>query len=493
MIIHSVATRDELRSSPIAPPAMAYCREDGNYYLKFAYVKDFVDTPYYSGIGNGWHNMDVSSPEFDRPIHVIHTQWLNGWNLDYYPDYINTLATARGMGELEGIFGHHYGSEDNTEIENLNPGDFIFRTQNLYGTIAKSHGNSDRIIHVDGLEIEIPDKVFSSRNIPLQEDAFGAYGSCAKLIINNKEYWILEHYPNSRTEDPHPDGGYPCEFDEENQTVNCKNLGDEYSDHPAYDDSRFNSIWKPLGQPTTKVFINQKLDQTIEEGTEFKIEVREWYIVSCEILDLCEGHKQQTWDYLSIAGADAPARFTRKIHSIKSESDLLRLYLSKKCIPGDLAYNELDQTWYQILSPFFGVLEGEYSKDYTGTISISGLPNIFQGNCYIIIEDEEYSLKAQDDEHFEFDEPLKKDHSDKSEVMVIYLPFADLTRILPINDTNHFNELAQYFTFHNLFLCNLTNSSQAYKQRLPKFSGEYDIEWEDWSRNLYPAELLYED
>lgn len=79
--------REELPD--LQPPAIAYVKEDGNYYLKYFINSAFQNTPYYSEHGNGWHPLDISSPRFDRPIHIINTRWVivNGMtqDLEYLP------------------------------------------------------------------------------------------------------------------------------------------------------------------------------------------------------------------------------------------------------------------------------------------------------------------------------------------------------------------------------------------------------------------------
>jgi hypothetical protein len=85
----------------VNPPAIAYVREDGNYYLKYYTDPAFEGTPYYSKHGNGWHPLDVSSPRFDRPIHVINTRWVvvNGFQQDL--DLMVNLYNENGLEQAQ--------------------------------------------------------------------------------------------------------------------------------------------------------------------------------------------------------------------------------------------------------------------------------------------------------------------------------------------------------------------------------------------------------
>lgn len=106
---YTVPTLEDLADLQVAPPAIAYVEENCNYFFMYPWSSDLVDTPYNSVIGRGWHNMDSPTPRYDRMIHVIHTQWLNGWNLDYYPDYVDSSQGGYDYEFLKDLFGEHHG------------------------------------------------------------------------------------------------------------------------------------------------------------------------------------------------------------------------------------------------------------------------------------------------------------------------------------------------------------------------------------------------
>ena len=118
---YEVRTLNDLEQLNAAPPAIAYVHEISNYFFMYPWSSDLVDTPYNSVIGHGWHNIDSPTPRYDRMIHVIHTQWLNGWNLDYNPDYIDTSQGGRDYDYLKDLFGWHHGPSAEQSVVQILP------------------------------------------------------------------------------------------------------------------------------------------------------------------------------------------------------------------------------------------------------------------------------------------------------------------------------------------------------------------------------------
>lgn len=154
--LFEVETLDELEDLKVPPPAYVYVREVGNYYFMYPYSSDLAETPYHSVIGKGWHNMDSPTPRYDRKMHTIHTQWLNGWNLDYFPDYIDTSQGGWELKYMNVIFGQHFGPPNKDSvlpIPNqyvLTDGDAAEGSNTLYLTDLKYAVNSFCTLTVAG-------------------------------------------------------------------------------------------------------------------------------------------------------------------------------------------------------------------------------------------------------------------------------------------------------------------------------------------------------
>ena len=488
--MYEVENRQALRTLNVDPPAVAYCRADGNYYFKYSDLGALKNTPYFSGIGDGWHNMDAPSPQFDRLIHIVTTQWLNGINLDYFPDFIEVQQSARDLDELQGIFGTRYGppsSEYNTEISLMKPGEFIYRSQYYQGRIGSNKGIGSQVISLLDLDKEIPDKWFTSRNFPLNENDYSVYNSGSILVIDGEEYEILDHFPNHRTVS---DGGIYFRWVQGLPYYDRAPQGSETADEH---DSRYNAIWRGCGLPTTKVYIRGGLRKPITAESSFYIYNRQWYIVSCEKLDHCPGHKFRCWDYMRMAGHLAPARFSRRIHTIGDENEIKQFYLQKKILPGDLIFHEQNSNYYQILPPYRGKVytSESYSSGYFGAITVKGLPNILQMGSPVLLQDTEYILTGKNGDNIVLDRALETEVDNDSECLILQSTFADFTRILTVKDKSHFQELDRLFDFNNLFICNLTHTDQRYRRSLPLFGELYSVVEETWNQLLHPVEIRF--
>lgn len=577
--LHEVNDLEELAELIVPPPAIAYVREDGNYYFMFPWSSDLADTPYHSVVGVGWHNLDSPTPRYDRPIHIIHTQWLNGWNLDYYPNFIDTSQGGQTQEYLEDVFAKHHGppSKDsgvynppqvivmaalsagettlyleglehevntlcvvvvkgisyaivdwdgnntpptwvsispelpsdivegefvivqwpeieleyqgtltsiaaegassisitgltgpidtsyrlildgvdykitdyspqslpttltiepsiaeelpaetpwsmikgqgqyNTIIENLVPGDFIFRAQIWQGTVDGAHSEGDTEINISGVSTEIATGWASSRNIPHSESDWRARAQFGSIItIDGLVYEIIDHEPNGRVA-----GGI-----------------DEWVD----------TAWKPCGLPTTKIFLKTPLLAAVEGDTEFVIKNKHWYVVSVEHLGsdprttswsqsrFCEGHNRDCFDFYHIATGEAPSRFELMLHVVATEDVFDTLYKAGKIIPGDLVYHQAWKNWYQVLPRYEdGVL-------------------------------------------------------DESEVS-----FGDFARSITVRDEDEFLSLARHFELNNLWVINNTRDSQVWQRPLVtgiNSDGSPRTSAGTWS-NYHPAEFIY--
>jgi len=585
-----VNERSDLVSLKMPPPTFAYVRADGAYYLKYKYSAHLAATPFYSGVGDGWHNMNSPCPRMDRPIHIIHTQWLNGWNLDYYPDFIDTKTGNWEQEELLEVLGKHYGppglsyspklkpivvtidgtyttadskiyfigltrklntlctivinghtygiidwdtentypvwlelstdlistdltvgtiswpesnivysgtvtanhaendteiaiegltgpidtsyifsineeayeitnyspqgegelpttitispglataldmgdpwdmvrgqNKYNTDIEDLRPGDLIFRTQTWHGVIEGNHEEGSTEITVTGVDSEIADKWFSSHAIPLagKERESGYAGSY--LNIGDKKYPVIDHEPNIRSVN-----NYECTLE----------------NSPCYDASRFDAIWKPLGLPTTKLFLQSPLNEGVTDGQAFTITNKHWYVVSVESLgsedtsvsfetpQFCEGHIRDCFNFYHISAGEVPARFEAILHVIASEEAFETIWEQKKVIPGDLLYHSLWHNWYQILPKY---VNGEVSQETS---------------------------------------------------------FADFSRTLTVFDKAEFTNYLEDFDFNNLYVINLSHETQRWTRTLKTgFDTDGNITTTTWTRYKYrPAEFVY--
>ena len=128
---YEVVTLDELANIRIDPPAMAYVRSTGCYYFKFPTNPYLAVTSYTSLIGDGWQPVDISSPQYDRPIHIVNTRWVQTphliQDLDYYPGYIHEGGDYYPAEIIEGMPEPSDPETEITELLNITPGDLVLR------------------------------------------------------------------------------------------------------------------------------------------------------------------------------------------------------------------------------------------------------------------------------------------------------------------------------------------------------------------------------
>lgn len=312
-------TLADLTACLISAPAIGYVRETGSYFFKYEVPWELKSTPFYSGLGQDWHPADVSSPRFDRPIHVINTRWLNGQDLDFYADFVWKLQGTSFLSwdDLYRIHGSVFpppSTEEGTTIdaEQLHPGDLIFRYQRWEGVTVGAKG--DTVLAVAGLETEIADKYGTSFAAEGANSTVGKPGSI--LFVGGREYPVISHSPNN--------------FDDV----------DQY-DHET--------PWKPTTEPTTQITLAKPLEADINADTPFVIVNRQWYCVSLEIQEPCPTHLPHCFPIFRIAGGDAPARFDRVCHRLASKDGHAALVAQKKVLPGDFEFHEKWTNWYQAI------------------------------------------------------------------------------------------------------------------------------------------------
>jgi len=145
---YTVSYLEDLDSLYSAPPAIAYVKETGEYYRKFNVEPDIYKTPYFSG-RNGWFSLDVSTPRFDRQIHIINHRWVTVENYTQDLDYYNTKAIGSGIwpnGIPQEIMDSMPVPEPSSNVEVIHdalPGDLVFRIGREDESDPESELNAD--------------------------------------------------------------------------------------------------------------------------------------------------------------------------------------------------------------------------------------------------------------------------------------------------------------------------------------------------------------
>lgn len=289
----------------VNPPAIAYVREDGNYYLKYYTDLAFEGTPYYSKHGSGWHPLDVSSPRFDRPIHVINTRWVivNGFqqDLDLMVNVYNEKGLTQGQidvmqastptpiigGRIDAVAGYPIGATQ------LNVKDFI--------------GPID-------------------------------IGSMVRISSGMTTYTIIARAPSSSA---------PLYIEI------TPGLTQAVSNNAAI---TFLPVTNLGVLPPSHLILRVGREDMSNPFSELKAANNTWYVTSVECapghsLDP-ESRLRKCWNLSYIASSNPPARFDRVIHGIEADIVLVReddeavektvqevLLDQKRVIPGDLLFD----------------------------------------------------------------------------------------------------------------------------------------------------------
>jgi len=432
-----VPTREDMIALEVQPPSFCFVRSDGTYYFKYRDEPELEETPFYSGF-NGWHNMCSPCPRFDRRIHHLHTRWLNGWDLDWYPDLIDIRQgvdeETPGSEYFTQILGPFQGAPGvngyNTVITDLRPGDLIYRTQQWSGTFNGVYAPGDLTIEVAGLTQEIADKFFSSRSLP---------GAVSLGSMRSKGY------TNTYLTTILPDG------DDITPTTIAAVI--DHSPHAPREivDSPYDGLWDFSGEPTTTLHLKTPLQVAIEHEAAFTLKAYHWYVVSCEHLgsesdlteweqpQFCDGHIRRTLDFHHLDAGPVPARYEAMLHTITQESELQQLFEQKRLVPGDLMHHGTWHNWMQALP-------------------------IYQENAAgmrVLSEDE--------------------------------VKFADFSRTLTVFNRAEFDQYREHFDLNNLYVINLSHEHQGWHAKIKNgFDSRGYITSRSWARYVYkPADIIY--
>ena len=357
------STLAELQDAVCKAPAIAYVRETGCYYLMHDYTPEIANTVCCSFQGIGWQAMDVSSPRYDRQIHLVKTRCLNGWDLDYYPRYVSALVKPPTLEDFELLCGSP-GSHDNTDIPTMNPGDLILRVQEWTGTIKTLEKHYLGLQDITG---EVSSKYFDASNLPLSEDdptiVAACYKSLSYFTIAEKRYNIVDHWPNGRNANPSK------WLDQTNisdgHSTKYKRIGDP---NPLTDSLR-EDMWRAAEEDTKGVFTLEELPYKDIDliGEEVTIKLMHWYIVSTQYYQKDfppEVDEESTvkppgpvcWEYTYLASGDLPARFDRVLFDQTSDARTLDgqeyvqyLLEQLRALPGDFTYSHPASGWFQIM------------------------------------------------------------------------------------------------------------------------------------------------
>ena len=384
----TLSSLEELQDCVCSPPAIAYVRETGNYYLLHDYVPELARMESCSYQGIGWQAMDVSSPRYDRQIHVVKTRSLNGQDLDYYPRYVSASLSPITKEAFEDICGAP-GNHENTTIEKMVPGDLILRTQKWEGTV-KSIG--PHYLGLSGIEGEVSSKYFDATNLPTTENSLAvvkaAYKSLSTLTIEDVVdaetgetaiFNIVDHWPNSRNANP---------TKWEDQTDVVSGFTTKYQPLQDIKNQR-EDMWNPAGQDTQAVFVLEELPYESSDeiiGAAVTIELTHWYMVSTEHYQKDfppETDPESTvappgpicWEYTYLSKGDLPARFDRVLFDQLSDvrtpeglEFLAGLLLQKRAVTGDFTYSHPANGWFQVMA--------EGTADIVRILTLPGLTEL---------------------------------------------------------------------------------------------------------------------
>jgi hypothetical protein len=290
----------------IQPPAIAYVQEDGNYYLKYCADPIFESTPYYSKHVDGWHPLDVSSPRWDRPIHIIDTEWVivNGFRQDL--DLLVNAYVEKGLSD------HYLGLMDNSNPPLLTGGE-----------LANDYEQGATQLNVQYFQNPIP------------------IGMTIKIGSDSTSYKIAGRVPS---------GDPPVTIEVSPGLSKNFYIGTQIQILPCTD----------LGTLPPGDFIFRIGRENMSNPfSPLKPENNCWYITSTECTSYLPSpaqRRRKCWNVNFIGGNNPPARFDRVIHVADSEKvdvyetteegevlvekDLMDVLMDqKKVVPGDVVFD----------------------------------------------------------------------------------------------------------------------------------------------------------
>jgi hypothetical protein len=298
---------------------------------------------------DSWEPLQSPGLETDRLTHVVDTQCVNGYNLDYYPDYTSVRQKPYNINELGLIFGAPGGKND-TEVD-WHPGDLILRSQEWIVEVVNQRLVPEGLLLTVNMPEgdEITDKWVSSRNIPMQTDAYAQFqaGTVLYEATTDTEYPVLEHWPNGRRaryDDPEPTS--PVKLD------------------------RF---WAYSGQPTTEILLRTAAEIDTSYVTLYH---EATYIVTCECLDHGELATAESGE-----GSLGHRRKCFQCYRLTSgiETRIRRFLTDVPSMDGDISYHRDDITgspqWRYQLGAFDPLIPQLYTTYRRADVDPATLPH----------------------------------------------------------------------------------------------------------------------
>lgn len=315
---------------------VAYVRDEDAYYLFYPMT-------------DSWEPLQSPSIETDRLTHLVNTQGVNGYNLDYYPDYSSVRQKPYNINELGLIFGAP-GLKNNSEVD-WHPGDLILRSQEW--TVEAV---SQRLVP-EGLLLtvnmpdgdEITDKWVSSRNIPMQTDAYAQFqtGTVLYDATTDTEYPVLEHWPNGRRA--------------------------RYDDPEPTSSAKLDRFWSYSNQPTTEILLRATAPIDLSYVALYH---EATYIVTCECLDHGELATAERGE-----GALGHRRKCFQCYRLTSgiETRIRRFLTDMPGMDGDISYHRDDLTgspqWRYQLGMFDPLIPQLYTAYTRADVDRNTLPH----------------------------------------------------------------------------------------------------------------------
>ncbi len=189
-----------------------------------------------------------------------------------------------------------------------------------------SYSRGDLYLIEDISDIEIGDTIETyetQEHLPLGDNDWVAWASGSELRVGEETHWVLDHYPNARSE-------VTGLNDQPMLDINTWTYQD-MDQHPEPIQSRFlPEVWQRVNKPTTKIRLQTPLEQDYVNAP-FTIVNKQWYVASVECLKtLPKGHEPKCFQILRIGGQDLPYRLRRFVfpnwEADRLDGDLIYAY-----------------------------------------------------------------------------------------------------------------------------------------------------------------------
>ena len=238
----------------------------------------------------------------------------------------------------------------------------------FYTVFSYSRGNLYLVGDISEIEVGETIETFETQeHLPLSDNDWSAWASGSELRVGDETHWVLDHYPNARSEVT---------------GLNDQPMFDltdwSYQDmdqHPEPIVSRFlPEVWQRINKATRKIRLQTPLEQDYVNAP-FTIVNKQWYVASVECLKtLPKGHEPKCFQILRIGGQDLPYRLRRFVFpnwdSDRLEGDIIYAYGPQFNPPYIDSRWEEDEEGHDICQYPNWYQEMEYGATFTRVLTV---------------------------------------------------------------------------------------------------------------------------